>query len=340
MSTHGSLLQEYVQKYEANKMKRNLSRMLFWYTGLVLFAVLLSACTKVTPPEHPLPDASGATKISSPTLQLLTLNIAHGRKDSFNQLLVLNESIVSNLDDIARLLKKVDADIVALQEADGPSAWSGYFNHVSYLANMAGYPWDIYSAHVNGKRINYGTALLSKVPFKYALSHDFPKSPPTLRKGFTLGEIEWQPYENQPPIPVDVLSVHLDFSRKSVREQQISDILRVLDSRSNPVIILGDFNSNWKTTNSVIKILAKCSNAQVFEPDSINHGTYKEGKHRLDWALLSEDLEFKNYHVLPDIVSDHRAILVEVTYIGPDQQDAGKRNSKKGQCKDLFDAAD
>ena len=314
-----------------------------WSRNLVLtiIALLLAACTQVTPPERPAPDASGATQINRPVLKLLTLNMAHGRKDSFNQLLVPNGTIVENLDDIAELLKKAGADVVALQEADGPSAWSGYFNHVSYLANAGGYPWDIYSAHVNGKRINYGTALLSKVPFKDSLSHDFPESPPTLRKGFTLGQIEWQPDNNKPSIFVDVLSVHLDFSRKNVREQQINDILRVLDSRSNPVIILGDFNSNWKTTDSVIKVLAKCSNAQVFEPESINHGTYKQGKHRLDWALLSEDIQFKQYRVLPDIVSDHRAIIVEVTYAGSDMQasderDVAKNNPSDGQCKEIF----
>ena len=85
-------------------------------------AVMVSACTQITPPDRPAPDTSGATQINRPVLKLLTLNIAHGRKDSFNQLLVPNGTIVENLDDIAELLKKVDADVVALQEADGPSA--------------------------------------------------------------------------------------------------------------------------------------------------------------------------------------------------------------------------
>jgi len=76
------------------------------------------------------------------------------------------------------------------------------------------------------------------------------------------------------------------------------------------------------------------------EPDSINHGTYKQGKHRLDWALLSEDIQFKQYQVLPDIVSDHGAIIVEVTYAGSDQQasderDVAKKNPSDGQCKEI-----
>ncbi len=97
---------------------------------LTLLALLLTACTQVTPPERPAPDASGATQINRPVLKLLTLNLAHGRKDSFNQLLVPNGTIVENLDDIAELLKKVGADVVALQEADGPSAWSLSLIHI------------------------------------------------------------------------------------------------------------------------------------------------------------------------------------------------------------------
>jgi len=297
--------------------------------------LLLSACTRITPPLLLGPVTADTGPVTASTLKLLTLNIAHGRKDSLNQMLVSSSTIRNNLDDIAGLLMEANADVVALQEADGPSAWSGYFNHVSYLASVASYPWDIYSAHVNGKRINYGTALLSRVPFQDAISHDFPESPPTLRKGFTLGQIEWQPDENKPPIAVDILSVHLDFSRSKVRKQQISDILRILEERNGPTIILGDFNSDWLKDDSVVKTLAECGNTKVYKPNSINHGTYKSGKHRLDWVLLSDELEFKQYQVLPDIVSDHQAIIVEVAYTGDPQQNTGTKHSGSAKCNDL-----
>jgi len=270
--------------------------------------------------------------IRTKTLTLLTLNIAHGRKDGFNQLLIPNTTIRSNLIEIANLLKQVDANVVALQEADGPSAWSGYFDHVAYLADLAGYPWNIRSDHAKGNMINYGTGLLSRAPFKEVISHDFPKSPPTLRKGFTLGQIDWQPDENKPPVAIDILSVHLDFSRRKVRKKQISDILRILENRDHPTIILGDFNSDWLKTDSVIRTLAECGNTKVFEPHSINHGTYKFGKHRLDWVLLSAELEFKRYEVLPDIVSDHQAIVVEIGYPGSAQRDVDSKNSTSEKC--------
>jgi hypothetical protein len=55
------------------------------------------------------------------SIKVMTLNLAHGRKDSINQWLVSSEQIRDNLDAIADYLKQADLDLVALQEADGPS---------------------------------------------------------------------------------------------------------------------------------------------------------------------------------------------------------------------------
>jgi len=47
----------------------------------------------------------------SPTLNAVTINLAHGRKDSMNQLLVSEEQSRKNLDDIAHYLKASNADV-------------------------------------------------------------------------------------------------------------------------------------------------------------------------------------------------------------------------------------
>jgi hypothetical protein len=80
----------------------------------------------------------------------------------------------------------------------------------------------------------------------------------------------------------------------------------------------------------------------VFEPHSINLGTYNSGehRHRLDWVLLSTDLEFKRYEVLPDIVSDHQAMVVEVSYIGGKQQNEGSSNASSSKCNGSATSAD
>lgn len=282
------------------------------YVFFAALAITTSACTPVEVPGSLVSDTGVEQPVTSEALRLLTLNMAHGRKDSINQLFLTGNSIRSNLDDMARFLVRTDADVVALQEADGPSYWSGRFDHVGYLASASGYPWNVRSDHERGRYINFGTGLLSKVPFKEVLSHDFPESPPTLRKGFTLGQIQWQFAPDKPFTAIDVLSVHLDFSRRSVREVQIEDILTILEKRDHPVILMGDFNSEWLGTESAIQRLVASGEVRVYKPASDQLGTYRSGKKRLDWVLLSKELEFINYEVLPDIVSDHQAVLVEV----------------------------
>jgi endonuclease/exonuclease/phosphatase family metal-dependent hydrolase len=69
-----------------------------------------------------------------------TLNLAHGRKDSLNQLLLWTSTIKENLNDIADVLGQHKPHVVALQEADAASFWSGSFDHVEYLASNAHYP--------------------------------------------------------------------------------------------------------------------------------------------------------------------------------------------------------
>jgi endonuclease/exonuclease/phosphatase (EEP) superfamily protein YafD len=79
---------------------------------------------------------------------------------------------------------------------------------------------------------------------------------------------------------------------------------------NNPLIILGDFNSAWLADDSVVRKLAQRSGLQAYRPEAINLGTY--GSRRLDWILISADLGFISYKVLPDAVSDHRGVVAEI----------------------------
>ena len=73
-----------------------------------------------------------------PQLKVATLNLAHGRKHALNQLLVSGSTTKQNLLDVATYLRKQNIDIVDLQEADASSPWSGGYDHVAYLAQLAG----------------------------------------------------------------------------------------------------------------------------------------------------------------------------------------------------------
>jgi len=280
---------------------------------------MVTACS-VTPATHHVATMthdggdSNDSHLFTGTLKVLTLNVAHGRKDGFNQLFLSKQTIQQNLSEISTVLEQTDADIVALQEADGPSRWSGKFDHVAAIAEQTSYPLYARASHAQSWLFDYGTALLSRGSFTEMLSHTFSPSPPTLNKGFILGQIAWQPKDSyESPLLVDVVSVHLDFSRSSVRQQQIAEMVKILADRKNPMIILGDFNSDWLNDVSVVHELARRCRLHAYMPMADDLGTYNSNGRRLDWILLSNDLEFKSYTVLPDIVSDHYAVVAEVT---------------------------
>jgi len=248
--------------------------------------------------------------ISTPTLKVLMLNLAHGRKDGLNQLLKSEGAIRRNLEEIATVLDKHNADVVALQEADAPSFWSGGFDHVALLAGQAGYPFYESSNQANSWFFSYGTALLSRVALSGVVHHTFRPSPPTMNKGYTLAQFIWK-LDSGEPVAVDVVSVHLDFSRKSVREQQSAELAQALAARANPLIVMGDFNSDWSADEQVVRALAERAELHVYRPDAVDLPTYS-GSKRYDWILISRHLEFVSLEVLPDILSDHSAVMAEI----------------------------
>jgi len=249
---------------------------------------------------------------NSGSLRILALNIAHGRNQAANQLLLEKQDIENNLKAVAQLLVQYSADVVALQEADGPSRWSGNFDHVEFLARESGYPWHYRANHAESWLFSYGTAILSRLPVAETIQHTFEPSPPTMNKGFLLNRVRWDNNnENGHVFNVDIISVHLDFSRHSVRDAQIAEMSAVLANREGPMIILGDFNSEWFSDESVVKKLAENGGMSVYRHNAKDLPTYKS-KYRYDWILISEELAFIDYTVLPDAVSDHSAVMAEI----------------------------
>ncbi|MCK5359007.1 MAG: hypothetical protein KAJ95_00180, partial [Gammaproteobacteria bacterium] len=105
---------------------------------LLVLSLVLVACATVEKQQRTNyrlniePDNSIALqhKGAIPVLRVATLNLAHGRKDSVNQLFVWKDTFKENLDDVGDVLSKYKPHVVALQEADAVSLWSGSFDHV------------------------------------------------------------------------------------------------------------------------------------------------------------------------------------------------------------------
>ena len=59
----------------------------------------------------------------------------------------------------------------------------------------------------------------------------------------------------------------------------------MLPDMTTPVIILGDFNTDWTKDESALRALVANGNLKVYQPEATELGTYKNGKHRLHWLF-------------------------------------------------------
>ena len=259
-------------------------------------------------------DCPGEPRTVQPeALRVVTLNVAHGRKDSRNQVFLSEAAIRENLLELGRLMDRAEADMFAIQEADAVSWWSGKFNHVEFLSSQTMYGCHLHGIHASNRIYNFGTALLSPHALQGGFTHSFRPSKPTTTKGFTLAALDWNPGNRlAEPLRVKFASVHLDFSRRSVRQSQIAEMTDLLSGLEGPLVLMGDFNTDWQTEDSSLQLLASRLDLKVFRPHADGLSTYGDKGARLDWILVSQELDFRSYGVYPDVVSDHYAVVADI----------------------------
>ena len=300
--------------------------------GLLLLGPLLQSCAtnnlQSTPAvqsyQTPQAEVFASDGNSDAALTVMTLNIAHGRGDSFHQLLQRSATTLANLGAIATLFKTADADVIALQEADGPSFWSGNFNHVDYLANQASFENSVHAPHVDGIGLSYGTALLANLELQNAQAITFDPLLSPIPKGFVVSTIRWP---GRPCVEFDIVSIHLDFASKSVRRQQVAELIETLQGRKRPLIIMGDLNSEWRLQDSAVQYLSRELDLSAYNPERTDLNTFPAFDERLDWILVSAELEFRSYRVLADEVSDHRGVIAELVL-----DTATQASAAQGSC--------
>jgi endonuclease/exonuclease/phosphatase family metal-dependent hydrolase len=264
-------------------------------------------------PSEP-PTEQWTASIESPTalptpeaVTVMTLNLAHGRKDGFSQMFQSGRKIQGHLEEVAAVLRRESPAVVALQEADGPSFWSGDFDHVARLAEGAMFGYSVRGSHVDGGGLSYGTALLSRFAPDVPVSVTFAPSPPTFPKGFVASRVAFPGGWS-----ADVVSVHLDFARGSVRRGQVEEMIRILSQRPPPRIVLGDFNSEWDDEDSAVRALTEGLNLKAWRESDPGMDTFPFSRKRLDWILISSELEFRDYRVVPDVLSDHLGVVAAI----------------------------
>ena len=297
-------------------MRRRLTDSQFLFGTLLLSTLMLQSCTTTNLDATPSVRSYYFNSYQSFSinderdgrLKIMTLNIAHGRGDSFHQLLQRTATTVSNLDAIASLLKESGADVVALQEADGPSFWSGNFNHIDYLADNGAFRQSVHGVHANGLGLSYGTALIAKLDLMDPKAITFDPKLSPVPKGFVVSTVRWP---GNSEINVDIVSVHLDFASMSNRKKLAMELITTMKERKRPMIIMGDFNTEWHK-NSTVQYVSDALGLSAYRPKESGLETFPASGKRLDWILVSPGISFRTYRVIPNNVSDHRGVIAEL----------------------------
>ena len=246
------------------------------------------------------------------SLRVVTLNIAHGRGLAPHQALLSRPQLESNLGKIADLLGDQAADLVALQEADGPSAWSGNFHHVESLARQIEHAHAFLGEHnpfgLGPANLTSGTALISRENLASPLSQRFGSSWRDT-KGFVVATLQMPCWGFE----VDVVSTHFEALHPAIRRRQIRLLAHHLGRRTRPLVVLGDFNASWCRESGQFRPLAQRLGLRTHQPYH-RAPTFPAIRpwRRLDWVLVSRELEFSGYRTLETPVSDHLAVVADI----------------------------
>ena len=246
---------------------------------------------------------NNTNSIDSNHLTLLTLNMAHGRSDGKSQLFQSNDVIEQNVNAIGKFISNEKAHVVALQEADGPSWWSGDFSHVKRVGALGKMSAAVQGSNVSGLGLSYGTALVTQLKVSDAQQITFEKNAPTFSKGFVVATCKWP---GSPDFEFNVVSLHLDFASNNVRVRQLAILTDYIKKSSKPVIIMGDFNSDM--SSSLLANFMSNLALKTWKQNDTSIVTFPKLKTRIDWIFVSREFQIIEQYVLNEVLSDHRAV--------------------------------
>lgn len=254
----------------------------------------------------------------------MTLNIAHGRGLSPYQGLHSARSIERNLKRIAHLLRRVDPDLVALQEVDEDSHWNKRIHLLNVLQEASGFGYSYLGVHnrrAGRLPLAYGNGLLTKYPIRSAEHQAFGRAV-LGEKGFLCAELE----TDRGILPL--INLHLDFRSRLRRIEQVERLIQFLEEKHytsdmephfSP-IICGDFNARKGKRADAVRHLFR------YLTENLDYQLFPEKKsrtfpsifptHGIDFFFVPQNYRVKRCEVLRSFVSDHRPIVLELELPG------------------------
>jgi len=262
-------------------------------------------------------------------LRVVTYNIAHGRGLADNNCQIGDrQTHLNRLDEIAALLRDSQADIVVLNEVDFDAVWTSSVDQAVHIAEKAGFEFVVeqrnFDMAIPFAGLRWGNAILSKYPVSNPQCIDFAAYSnwePIVaghKKG-VLCEIQLSDKSM-----VRVLGVHLDTRSEATRVQAAEQIEEIRLESKVPLIVAGDMNTappgfpdvkptpDGQTAMSFLLAAGgyRTSPAKSPRPSDFTFPS-PDPRRTIDWILIPREWELISRQVLPGMLSDHKAVLIE-----------------------------
>jgi endonuclease/exonuclease/phosphatase family metal-dependent hydrolase len=254
-----------------------------------LLILLLSACAA---PVTPVP--------ADATWRIASYNIRHGRGSDDRV----------DLERTAAVLRRLDADVIALQEVDERVTRSGVEDQAARLGELLGmhHAFGSFMEYQGGR---YGLAILSRCPIAAA-------EPVRLTDG------------NEPRVAlvvtvappggtaIRVIDVHFDWvADDAFRFAQATQVALLLDTMRTPYVLAGDFND--QPGSRTLRLFRERAVEAVKADDDRLTFSATEPRREIDFVFVGPDRSWRNASarvITEPIASDHRPVVAEATLAG------------------------
>lgn len=151
---------------------------------------------------------------------------------------------LASLEELAEFIKKVDPDVVALQEVDvrtyrerAPKQnGKDFITELAYHTGML----SAYGKTIPYKKGYYGIGILSKYPLASVERIYLPKTEQKQeQRALLVADVEYNEGEF-----FTFATVHIDYTNNEVKQAQVDKLNEVLLNSTYPVIVAGDFNAH------------------------------------------------------------------------------------------------
>ena len=253
----------------------------------ILLALILTACG--APADEPQPPAQD-------TLRIVAYNIHHGE----------GMDLVLDLERIAKLIKDLNPDLVALQEIDSVVTRTGGVNQAAVLGNLTEME-SVFGEFMPYQGGKYGMAVMSRWPILSSTNHRLPDG----NEPRSALSIRIQSPETGREL--EFVGIHF-YMTEAERLAQAQALTAAYANTARPVIIAGDFNS--EPDSPVLAHLAENWAFVEKGEDNLTFSSFEPVK-EIDFFALrpGADFEIINQYLIDEpVMSDHRPLYLEVVW--------------------------